>query len=254
MKLGDKNISKILLGDKEVNKVYLGDKLVYEKDEGGTPGWYPQTCDCFGDGSCVDWFRLEDNLNSECGNGVLVDTNGVLEYNAGKSGRCGYLVQESSKGLRVNPSSSLDNLSQWSTSFFMKLETYSDNPLGKAYFFYDGGAQNSLDFYIEHTPEHSIIVNGLDYGGSSEMGAQSFSIPTGFFHCALVVDNGVMKAYVNGSLIYQYTLTGDGYKAAFEYGDPIHQYYGWYQWVDELRIFKKALTTTDINNLKGEFG
>jgi hypothetical protein len=199
--------------------------------------------DFFDDGSAVALYQFDGNALDTGGNfnGVWI---GNERYNIGKFGRAAMFDGSSEVVLAPQLSNETITISMW-------LKNLQNDPNSTQGLFTTGDAERDKTFRINFY--HGRV--DFQYGGS---GTVVYSENTQdwinkLIHLAVIINGDFIRIYKNGSLVF----SGNGYGKTLDHKNKLH--IGFSQWyfigiIDQVRIFNRALTNSEIQTLYNEVG
>jgi hypothetical protein len=196
---------------------------------------------------------------------VLYEGDGSTSHsiNGGKFGAGAYFNGGSSIDTGISTTNFVSDLNDrtvdFSFSFWTQIHSY---PQGDNTIFYIGN-------YNVYSPSYAAII--LDFRSASKKirfthqtqyieSTSTFNAPmTTWVHVAAIRDNSVLKLYINGSLEASVTLTADTQVSSsttldiggFQFGSGT-VYSGLEGKIDQVRIFTKALSSSEVSTLYAE--
>jgi len=213
--------------------------------------------DLFGDSSAVALYTFDTDRNDI---GGTYDTNytGTTLSSAHIENGVAFLTSNDSLKL-LTP---LPSLPQYSVSLFTDANTSASGngwELGQLLYLTEN---NSLSLYVwedlyvlEHNQSNGQVVTLFSNSTISSLGG-------GFHHITVTADGSNLKMYLDGSLDANTTYDGTNAAITYPYGDWIGNhpyYYGQDEFynapngiIDQLRIFNRAVTQDEINQLLNE--
>jgi hypothetical protein len=206
------------------------------------------TLDIFGDSSCKALYALENNALDESGNYNGTPTS--MTYGTGISGKCGVFNGTSSY---IDTTYSPASASAITISFWINTAITYPNPIMGTT---GASSYNGILLYINSTTKtlHAECNDSTAISLWSINSVSSISVSS-FVHCVISWDgttssNGV-KLYVNNVLESQ----GTAVKTAFANGTTLKlgkqgTAAGYFNGsLDQIRVFNKALTQTEVTQL-----
>lgn len=198
-------------------------------------------------------YKAENNANDSLGvyNGTA---QGGLTYTAGKNGNA--FTGNGTTSYVSLPVDSFNFTSDFSISVWINPSTVTGNQMIFSNLMYNGGARKGYYISLYGDAVEVWLVNTL----SSQqyiLTSSIISINT-WYNIVVTRESGVLKLYVNNSLIatdtnaitmgYISTTPSIG---AYTNGLPITRYFN--SKIDELNIWNKALTATEVTELQTKY-
>jgi len=212
------------------------------------------TLQILGDTSCIATYRLNGGSADLSGNYNGTDTN--ITYTDGYFGQCASFNGSSS--FITLPGNMLNSLTAISASAWVYRRTGSSDNYE---YILSGGISVSGQRY-------GIAVNDAGSGSTDNKfyitdGASSFHTNTvcnynTWYHVVYTWSGTELKFYVNGSLDSTFTAVNCNFQSSGN-GHKIGEYHhnGNYEWegeIDQVRIFNKAISASEVTTLYNEIG
>jgi hypothetical protein len=216
-------------------------------------GGQADTLDILGDNSCIATYQLDGNANDLSGNYSGTPTN--VSYGVGEFDLAG-VFNGSSSFVNTNFTWSFNSI--YSISFWAKTSTINTRQMMTAVLA-SNGADASGRFGFGFTSSNTFefyIANGSSFYGNTSI--SSISYQNNVWHNFIVVVNGTsIKLYVDGNTTPIANLTSTVLGTASSDSLFIGRF-GAYPGVyfngsiDQVRIFNKALNSTEVTTLYNE--
>jgi hypothetical protein len=191
--------------------------------------------DIFSDGSCKALYQFDNNTNDTSGNYNCTNVSSV-SYTTGRLGQCLVLNNTSATfrfGYQLNYSSA------WSVSAWFKVTSTANGN----YYINGTDSGNILKVYNATLGSQMNISNSWD--------TFEYTVTADVWNHYVITNagSGDLKIYVGGTLRATKTtaniITGS---PAYDY----HRHYAGTTNLDQVRIFNKALSTSEVTTLYGE--
>jgi len=236
--------------------LYEGDKLVIDGKEGtlstitSSMGSGVNTHDIFGDNSAIATYQFNGNVN---------DLGG--KYNASVFGSPIYLDGKLEKGIKLNNSSGdyikTPNITigkNWTLSAWVKIQKDSKNNYNML-FSGDNDTTRRFYIYLPSIAEPSVRIGG-DAVGSNLIFNTSHKTGDGQFHHVVITNNETTyQVYMDNILLGIITDTTPNISTKLLHigaYSNIPTGYGINGTIDQVRIFNKALTNSEVQRLYNE--
>lgn len=212
------------------------------------------TLQILGDTSCIATYKLNGSSADLSGNYNGTDTN--ITYTDGYFGQCASFNGSSS--FITLPGNMLNSLTAISASAWVYRRTGSSD----AYEYIIAGGDNVSG------GRYGIAVNDAGSGSTDNKfylsdGLASYHTNTvcaynTWYHVVLTWAGTEMKFYVNGSLDSTFTVASCNFQSSGN-GHKIGEYFynGNYEWegeIDQVRLFNKAISASEVTTLYNEIG
>ena len=212
--------------------------------------------DILGDGSCIAAFNLDNNLNNLAGGaGTGVD----FTYQTGLSNQSAKGDTNYSASIILNgvPARLLTN----TVSFYFKRPSGHTYPNIRYIFYLSNGLHTWIGFNT------SGLLQVATFDGVSEFFSNGISINNDqWYHFALVSNGGTKSIYLNGANYQDYfkndyntqnsNRPGTANTSIYNYAASSNPYtpagHSTSSFVEQVRIFDKALSAIEVNTVKGE--
>ena len=214
--------------------------------------------DPFDDDSGVALYRFNGDANDDSGNYNGVSYGGA--FNTGVYDRCFQVTNSMSDRIEPNLASVFDILTEFTISGWYRKDTTTTNEY-KVLFWATDDLNSGTNFIRVMTYATSDTL----LGNLSSEGVSKYAIISGldayanntWHHCTFTFDGTLFKSYLNGNLIQVTEWTGTTIDLSgstiFRIGNtPRTDAYAVSNSIDQLRIFNRALTESEINTLYQE--
>ena len=239
----------------------LGKRLINSNSAASGATCTTDTLQILGDTSCVAYYKMSD-ATDESGNYDGTPTS--VNFNvAGKFGNAGEFNGSSSKMVIPSTVSVSTDATDFNRSLWLSTNS--------AFTSYRGviganGNNSPVDFAISNVSGNTYNLTFIRrYGGTYYGFAVSSNftlLPTTFYHLSINYRHSPksIDLYINGSLVSTTTtiaFTGSQTAAAYECigqynGDGNYAAQSWNGKIDQVRIFNKALSSTEVTTLYNE--
>ena len=216
-------------------------------------GGQANTLDILGDNSCIATYQLNGNANDLSGNYSGTPTD--VSYGVGEFDLAG--VFNGSSSAIALPQNSLNSFTEYSISTWINTSSSADQTIINNWGYQNGSTEQG--WLIQKPTSNKIRV--INYNGGSAQVYDSTGVISLSTWVNVIVTNtqSQIKIYFNGVLDSTHSSSGFTFNASY----PMRPHIGAYQYsagtygffngsIDKVRIFNKALNSTEVTTLYNE--
>ena len=199
------------------------------------------------------YYPFNGNANDASGNGYDGTPSGGVTYTADRFGNPNSAVSfDGINGLITTPQLNFAGSTTVSVSLWLKANVQAQSPA--TYYL----AIDNTAFGVAHSyyPYPQPGLNQIGFGvqsGTTPGTAGGYITPGNWYHFVGTYDGTTIRAYINGSLIQQTSLSGpmNNPNSPLNFGSLSPSPYYWNGSLDDVRVYNRALTGSEVTQLYG---